>query len=769
MGVEDGLEMDSVDSQVYRFVFCKDRILEYTCQYLKFLAVGQSIAPTGMIGEKIKVKTLEAIASAVWFFAQWELGCHTLTVFQEWHLYVPALVHKLAVDEGLGTNVRPKEYFGLPELRLFFLRLTKEPFGMDWWKQLYICWAVSCIIGARSSSLCAIAYGKQNIEGALVQTLRWRDIEFINDYEALAVRITLHFVKGRRDPHKLGAQTTMYRPAQFLIKSCTRAQNLHADLPWLLFVLANERRLFGRKPWKDVLESSGSRLVHDPVVTNRPVFVTCDRKKGGWPLKLDEPIYANRLNPPLKTASREVGLCTYVTMYVWRREALTAVSRNTNAETAKQLAIHANSNESFSHYDYGFGDMDLAQIRLGEFHNLQGIASDEAMIRQIRNETRMLLAAPAVVSLQDYSIAEEKTYIRCTQDERKDTLARRSARLCILKAVHEKFKLSAPLSYPRTFEALRKLNDGNDAPRKNIDAVHSLVDANDAWIDAISKAVSPAEALSLLKGFRAAHLSHMMWLREGLQREFREKWLESKQPASREDVKQRAKMAVEPVIGALKPPSHVLESRKAKKAAVPKKITGTGDVLESKLGEWDGIIRDDVGDDMSESGYASDVDEDAGETDRDPLLTFVNSFPEGEDILIDVEEPERPSTEADHDIARQRMELLTLWMSWSDQYRGRQTCPFCRADVSGRVPEDCRHANFASYHFHSKHANYDKAYMPDRYPAFKKIQFERSTSSSVRTGAGTPWHCRLCQQKYRIQGDMIEHYRAKHAELCDIL
>jgi hypothetical protein len=142
-----------------------------------------------------------------------ELGSDTLAISYEWHLFVPALIHKLAVDEGLGSSSWSKEYFGLPELRLFFLRLANEPFGMDWWKQMYVCWAMSCIIGARPSSLTAIAHGKENTAHALVQTLRWKDIEFINVFDELAVRINLHFLKGRRDRHKTLLSCRLYRPA----------------------------------------------------------------------------------------------------------------------------------------------------------------------------------------------------------------------------------------------------------------------------------------------------------------------------------------------------------------------------------------------------------------------------------------------------------------------------------------------------------------------------------------------------------------------------
>jgi hypothetical protein len=149
-------------------------------------------------------------------------------------------------------------------------------------------------------------------------------------------------------------------------------------------------------------------------------------------------------------------------------------------------------------------------------------------------------------------------------------------------------------------------------------------------------------------------------------------------------------MAVEPVIDALKLPSNVSEARKVEKAAIPQKIVDPKDILESKLGEWDGIIRGDVSDDISKDGFTSDVDEEDDVEDKDPLLTLVNSFPEGEDILIDVEEPEGATEEVDHSVADQRMKLLLLWFGWSDQDRGRQPCPFCQADVPGRVPEDCR-------------------------------------------------------------------------------
>lgn len=40
----------------------------------------------------------------------------------------------------------------------------------------------------------------------------------------------------------------------------------------------------------------------------------------------------------------------------------------------------------------------------------------------------------------------------------------------------------------------------------------------------------------------------------------------------------------------------------------------------------------------------SNVDEEVEVEDEDPLLTVVNSFPDGEHILVDVEEPEGAET-----------------------------------------------------------------------------------------------------------------------------
>lgn len=102
---------------------------------------------------QVKIRTLKLRATNLWFVAQWELSYDAATVYPVWSRTIDALTHKLAVDNGLPTEKRPKAYFGIPELRLLFPRLSKLTSSVDWWKQHYIFCATMAITGARPGSL----------------------------------------------------------------------------------------------------------------------------------------------------------------------------------------------------------------------------------------------------------------------------------------------------------------------------------------------------------------------------------------------------------------------------------------------------------------------------------------------------------------------------------------------------------------------------------------------------------------------------------------
>lgn len=104
------------------------------------------------------------------------------------------------------------------------------------------------------------------------QFLRWEDIEFLPNYDSrgLPVRITLRWIKGRRDIYDRRA--SKFKGVTFLITSCTEAANLPADPPWLLLVLGFERGLFAADTIEELLESPAT-LPMVPEVARGPVFL----------------------------------------------------------------------------------------------------------------------------------------------------------------------------------------------------------------------------------------------------------------------------------------------------------------------------------------------------------------------------------------------------------------------------------------------------------------------------------------------------------------
>ena len=77
-------------------------------------------------------------------------------------------------------------------------------------------------------------------------------------------------------------------------------------------------------------------------------------------------ILANILNLVIQRTSQTADLTAYGNLYSFRRKFITAAGRNADKEQSKELATHKPIGESYSRYDYGFGDLYATEIRLGE-------------------------------------------------------------------------------------------------------------------------------------------------------------------------------------------------------------------------------------------------------------------------------------------------------------------------------------------------------------------------------------------------------------------
>lgn len=226
-------------------------------------------------------------------------------------------MHKAAVEFDLGTQSWEKEYFGLPELRLLFATVTDMVAKVDWYKQHYVAWAMSFICGMRPGSLAvSTGYPKE-------QCLRWKDITIYRNLQGKGLFLLIHcrWMKGGRDPYRRGINC---KDGKFLIMSVKSAVNLVADLTWLVPCLALERGLFPGKTLADLEASTEAILTQHPAVTDLPVFTALSGPNNAT-LAIDKPIYTESFGEPLRRVAHKAGLAVRVTMYVWRREFITAI------------------------------------------------------------------------------------------------------------------------------------------------------------------------------------------------------------------------------------------------------------------------------------------------------------------------------------------------------------------------------------------------------------------------------------------------------------
>ncbi|MCJ1350578.1 MAG: hypothetical protein MMC33_000559 [Icmadophila ericetorum] len=198
--------------------------------------MGQNTLGPGKIGKKIKRGSLTLMVDKLWFITSWTLGVEVAGMYYVWKLANKALTHKLAINRGLETRSRVKNYFAVLELRLLFLRIAALSTSVSFAKQHYLAWTIMAIVGARPSSL-GVYGGKVQTKKEGLECLRWSDVAFQPNIKGrFTVIITLRWLKSRRDPRKKNG--TASRPAKFLITSTIKAENLHVDQPWLFFITA---------------------------------------------------------------------------------------------------------------------------------------------------------------------------------------------------------------------------------------------------------------------------------------------------------------------------------------------------------------------------------------------------------------------------------------------------------------------------------------------------------------------------------------------------
>jgi hypothetical protein len=63
--------------------------------------------------------------------------------------------------------------------------------------------------------------------------------------------------------------------------------------------------------------------------------------------------------------TRRARLPIRATVYGFRKEFITAVSRNAGEDVARKFATHFKY-DAYEAYDYGMGDMNVTEIRFGE-------------------------------------------------------------------------------------------------------------------------------------------------------------------------------------------------------------------------------------------------------------------------------------------------------------------------------------------------------------------------------------------------------------------
>ncbi|KAH7344368.1 hypothetical protein BKA66DRAFT_579444 [Pyrenochaeta sp. MPI-SDFR-AT-0127] len=345
-------------------VWSRDTFLDYTKQFLE----GITNISVGKLEKKIKAQTLWGYKYAIYWWAV-VLVKDFNSIWQQWHEEVNRHIQLLAVQESLSTRSWAKNNLSDGELVLIFRHICEQRYGVANLKQHWAAMLLTWLTGARPGSFTVAAGYQQGASLGLPgrvretsQTLRWSDVDFVNMKNGIAVRITLRYNKGFRNPNKEGSSAADGRRTFVFLPSI--AERLEFDMPLILLGIAYERGLFVQT-LEDILSQTPHNVFikKEPNVDKQAVFVAASQAGHLDPTK---PMNIHALNPKLQQLCTGIGLFERNTYYSFRRSAIIEVRRQHTTESAKDFAHHKlNSNSLFFYDNVGFGDIDMQQYRLG--------------------------------------------------------------------------------------------------------------------------------------------------------------------------------------------------------------------------------------------------------------------------------------------------------------------------------------------------------------------------------------------------------------------
>ncbi|OAG05100.1 uncharacterized protein CC84DRAFT_1260348 [Paraphaeosphaeria sporulosa] len=339
-------------------------ITDRTKEWLGALAASQ----TGTIEAKMKASTLWIAKQAIyWWCTRFILDFST--VFHAWHNKTSAHIHYIAVTEGLGTTFLEKNNLSDVELSLFFQHIMRQSYGVQNYKQHYVAmllaWTTSARPGTFTVSKRYHKGARTGIEGTVrevAQTLYWKDVAFrrLEDGD-IAVRVTLRYHKGYRNPHATGAH---FDPSKTFTFLPTLGSRFEFDLALMLTGLAWNRGLFvGYQSLEAVLDGEEEFLRTNAEIEEQAVFVQATRAGG---IDVSKPMRMDALNTKLQELCISIGLMVRYTYYSFRRTAIIETLRKSGLDAAKRLANHAPGTNSVndSYDNEGLADTDITADRL---------------------------------------------------------------------------------------------------------------------------------------------------------------------------------------------------------------------------------------------------------------------------------------------------------------------------------------------------------------------------------------------------------------------
>jgi hypothetical protein len=546
------------------------------------------------------------------------------------------------------------------------------------------------VTGARPGSLTLIDRYK-----GLPQFIKWRDVRFfrIEGRRGIFLEITLHWLKGQRDPHHIKANA--FKGATFFVYPCRSKVNLCADLTWILMQLAMDRGLFGERTLKELETSGDFEIKQDLTIADQPIFLAGREGKSGVSDGEIKPL-SSSLNPVLQKIARLSCLSVRATIYAFRREFITTIGRTATVDTAKQLATHApDENSSYGRYGYRIGDMNVTEIRFGESRYAKSGAA--------RNELRMTLSGPAIMKLNTPFDEEAcKAYVRSHGKADQTIVDFDDALRAIIDMFCTKFELAKPkpaimiknLSALAGISSVAGPSQSSDAATPLPSSIQDPVE----WQQVVTSIEHAAHATTLLTEFLRARKNNRAFVYAFIRREFIAEWENSRQQPSMKEVRERKDLSLNPIIlqdaaastelqNRANLPVHVEvwktanKSMRTSKSSERSKSTFEGiEALNSENGhtrfadvapQWDGIAEAD--DPLAEEA-SDNPEEDVIDTLEDGARVVVavpGDEPADGDLPVDEDEA--------MDYSKARALIIRRWNDCVDIPKRKMLCPLCLA------------------------------------------------------------------------------------------